>query len=61
MTTELKGYPFEVVFSDGKSAVLADQVKCLDWRMRNAQSAKRVAPDAVIRRVRELLHVLLQI
>lgn len=35
MTTKIKGYPFEVVIQ-GKppGAVLADQVKSLDWRVR---------------------------
>jgi mRNA interferase MazF len=37
MTTKVKGYPFEVLIS-GKhsSAVLADQVKSLDWVARKA-------------------------
>ncbi len=38
MTTRTKGYPFEVSIA-GKtaSAVLADQVKNLDWRARKAR------------------------
>ena len=44
MTLEIKDYPFEVLVPDGKSAVLADQVKCLDWRMRNAKP-KGSIPD----------------
>ena len=37
MTTKIKGYPFEVVVSiDPPSAVLADQIKSLDWRARRA-------------------------
>lgn len=38
MTTRSKGYPFEVSIA-GKtaSAVLADQVKSLDWRARKAK------------------------
>ncbi|TAM09637.1 MAG: endoribonuclease MazF [Nevskiaceae bacterium] len=37
MTTQVKGYPFEVQVSGGrKGAVLADQVKSLDWRVRAA-------------------------
>ncbi|UGX88831.1 endoribonuclease MazF [Phyllobacterium meliloti] len=37
MTTQIKGYPFEVaIASDRPSAVLADQVKSLDWRVRRA-------------------------
>ena len=45
MTTKLKGYPFEVVIP-GKppSAVLADQVKSLDWSMRKARRKGAIAP-----------------
>ena len=59
MTSEVKGYPFEVVMPDG-GVVLADQVKCIDWRFRNARR-KEVAPAEVLRRVRSLLGTLLQI
>jgi mRNA interferase MazF len=38
MTTQIKGYPFEVVIAGTPpSAVLADQVKSLDWRRRKAR------------------------
>jgi mRNA interferase MazF len=38
MTTQIKNYPFEVlVTGGGPSAVLADQVKSLDWRKRRAR------------------------
>jgi mRNA interferase MazF len=59
MTTEVKGYPFEVAMPDGV-VVLADQVKCLDWRFRNAQP-KDVAPTEVLQRVKVVLGTLLQI
>jgi len=59
MTSEAKGYPFEVPMPDG-GVVLADQVKCIDWRYRNAQP-KDIAPEDVIRRVKVLLGALLQI
>jgi len=37
MTTQIKGYPFEVVVTgETPSAVLADQIKSLDWRKRRA-------------------------
>ncbi len=39
LTTKRKGYPFEVPISDARgSAVLADQVKSLDWRARRAKA-----------------------
>jgi len=38
MTTRTKGYPFEVrIAGKTASAVLADQVKSLDWRARKAK------------------------
>ena len=37
MTMQIKSYPFEVVIAGTPvSAVLADQVKSLDWRKRRA-------------------------
>ena len=59
LTTQVKGYPWEVPMPDG-SVVLTDQVKCLDWRFRNAM-AKETAPPGVLQKVRELLGTLLQI
>jgi mRNA interferase MazF len=38
LTTQIKNYPFEVIIaSPSPSAVLADQVKSLDWRKRRAK------------------------
>ena len=38
MTTQVKGYPFEVTMAGSRpSAVLADQVKSLDWTVRKAK------------------------
>ena len=38
MTTQIKGYPFEVTMAGSRpSAVLADQVKSLDWTVRKAK------------------------
>lgn len=52
MTTKLKGYPFEVVIAGSKpSAVLADQVKSLDWKARNARHEGKVS-EAVLSEVR---------
>ena len=43
MTSQLKGYPFEVVVTKHPpSAILADQVKSLDWRARGAIRKGRV-------------------
>jgi mRNA interferase MazF len=45
MTTQIKGYPFEVLISRSakRSAVLSDQVKSLDWRERGAVRKGRVS------------------
>ena len=40
ITSQIKGYPFEVLVPDGLSisgAILSDQVKSLDWRERKAE------------------------
>ncbi len=46
MTTQAKGYPFEVLISgDPPSAVLADQVKSLDWVARKTSHKGSVSPS----------------
>ena len=40
ITSEAKGYPFEVTIPEGQAVtgvILADQVKSLDWRVRRAE------------------------
>jgi mRNA interferase MazF len=59
MTTQIKGYPFEVVVSkDPPSAVLADQLKSMDWRARRANRKGRVA-DEVLADVRAKISALI--
>ena len=44
MTTQIKGYPFEVLIaSDRPGAALADQVKSLDWVIRKASRKGKVS------------------
>ncbi len=53
LTTSIKGYPFEVAVQvDGKvdGAILADQVKCLDWRARRARKFGEI-PDEILAEV----------
>jgi len=46
VTTQIKGYPFEVRISgDPVSVILADQVKSLDWRSRRAKRKGTVSPN----------------
>ncbi len=59
MTTQRKGYPFEVVITDEPtSLVLADQVKSLDWRARRAVRKGRVSAP-VLDEVRAKLRALI--
>jgi mRNA interferase MazF len=61
ITSQLKGYPFEVQVPQGQQVggvVLSDQVKSLDWRMRQAEFFERV-PDAVVAEVLRKLATLL--
>ena len=40
ITTQVKGYPFEVALPQGvgvRGVILADQVKSLDWKVRRAR------------------------
>lgn len=45
VTNQIKGYPFEVLLRGGGAtgAALADQVKSLDWRSRQAERKGTVA------------------
>ena len=46
MTTQVKGYPFEVLIpGDPPSAILADQVKSLDWRARRTRRKASVGAE----------------
>ena len=50
ITSSVKGYPFEVLLPSGSAVtgvVLADQIKSLDWRARNARFACRANPSTV--------------
>lgn len=58
-TTQIKGYPFEVLLSSQPgSAMLVDQVKNLDWRARRA-SRKGKVTDMELRQVRVKLRALI--
>jgi mRNA interferase MazF len=59
MTTQIKNYPFEVAISaENPSAVLADQVKSLDWRKRRARR-KGVISAAELAEVRAKIRALI--
>ena len=62
MSTRIKGHPFEVVaeFDGVASAVLSDQVKSLDWKVRKAKK-KGAVPAVVMVHVRAKIKALLAI
>lgn len=61
ITTQVKGYPFEVALPEGLSisgVVLADHVKSADWAVRRAEFAAR-APSEILAEVTARLKPLL--
>jgi mRNA interferase MazF len=61
ITSQIKGYPFEVLLPVGlpvAGAILSDQVKSLDWRARNAELICTL-PSKTISEVLEKLGTLL--
>lgn len=61
ITSQVKGYPFEVLLPDRlpvAGAILSDQVKSLDWRARNAELILSL-PDQVTSEVLQKLKTLM--
>ncbi len=61
ITSKVKGYPFEVALpAEGpiQGVVLADQLRSMDWRSRNAELIAK-APRSCVDRVRQLVSTLL--
>ena len=59
LTTQIKDYPCEVLAGGTPpNAVLADQVKSLDWRSRGAKPKGRVSPEQLAE-VRAKIHALI--
>ena len=57
VTNRAKGYPFEVPLPSGlpiSGVVLADHVKCLDWRSRRAEYIGEAPSEVVTEVVRRL-------
>lgn len=60
ITSAVKGYPFEVALPDDgaiSGVILADQIKSVDWRARDAQQAMTTTADVledVVARLRAL-------
>jgi mRNA interferase MazF len=63
ITSQRKEYPFEVALPDGlkiAGVILSDQVKSLDWNVRNAEFCGRV-PGYITEEVLMKINTLLQI
>lgn len=61
ITSQVKGYPFEVALPDGlpiSGVILADQVKSLDWRAREVEKIAKL-PDNIMKDVMTKVGMLL--
>ena len=61
VTSQIKDYPFEVLIPEGldiQGVILADQVKSLDWRVRQAECIGRL-PRVTVNEVLQKLGLLL--
>ncbi len=61
VTSQVKGYPFEVVLPPGlkaQGAILSDQLKSLDWRVRRAKYACTVPAEVLGEAVGKILALL---
>ncbi len=61
LTSQVKGYPFEVAVPSGlivSGVILADQVRSLDWQARSADYVMTL-PEPVISEVMDKIRVLL--
>ncbi len=62
VTSQVKGYPFEVLIPEGlkiSGAILSDQVKSLDWKVRQAKFVCTL-PAATLNEVLQKLNALLE-
>jgi len=61
VTSRVKGYPFEVALPDGlpvKGVILSDEVKSLDWRVRDVELIS-ILPEATVDAVFQKLDTIL--
>ncbi len=59
LTTQIKNYPFEVfIGGTPPNVVLADRVKSIDWRSRDAKPKGRVSPEQLAE-LRAKIHALI--
>lgn len=58
VTSQVKGYPFEVLLPHGfavEGAILSDQIKSLDWRVRKARRIGAVPADVLHETIGKIL------
>ncbi|MDA2939102.1 endoribonuclease MazF [Acidobacteria bacterium AH-259-A15] len=58
LTSQVKAYPFEVVVPPGlkvEGAILSDQIKSLDWRVRKANRICTVPSDVLEETIAKIL------
>jgi mRNA interferase MazF len=63
ITSQIKGYPFEVLIPAGlpvAGAILSDQVKSLDWRARNAELICTLPTETISEALQKLATLLAQ-
>lgn len=63
ITSQIKGYPFEVNMPEGfkvRGTILSDQVKSLDWKVRNVELFDKI-PESVFLEILKKLTTLLHI
>ena len=61
ITSQVKGYPFEVRLPPGSAttgAILTDQCRSLDWRARHARYKDHVSSDVLLRVLNNLRAIL---
>jgi mRNA interferase MazF len=61
VTSQVKGYPFEVALPDGRitGVILSDQIRSLDWGVRKAEKVSQV-PENVLADVLAKISALIQ-
>jgi mRNA interferase MazF len=50
ITSQIKGYPFEVLIPDGlkiNGAILSDQIKSLDWKVRQTEFICKIPAETL--------------
>ena len=58
ITSQVKGYPFEVVLPGSlevKGVILSDQLRSLDWKASKARRIERVPPEVLEETIGKLL------